>query len=302
MYLQGLVVVLCLLYSTIFIIGKYALHYLPPIFLTGGRMLLAGALLLLFQFLFRRKAFCLKKIHWGPVLMVALMGVYLTNILEFWGLQYMESAKASFLCSFYPIATALLSYLWFKEKIAWKQWLGLFLGMSGCIPLLLRMDPAEVFGFSLPEWAVLASTVTTALGWIAMREAVKHRSLCPLMANGLSMLLGGALSMLHSYWVEPWNMSLLDNASNLWSALQWLLLLTLVSNILCYNLHGYLLKHFSATYLSFAGLSQPFFTAFLAWLFLAEVLSLAFWASLGLVTLGLYLYYREALKSAKVRA
>ncbi len=297
MYLQGLVIVLCLLYSTVFIIGKYALYHMPPILLTGTRMVLAGSLVLLFQFFFRPKVFCLKKIHWGPVLMVALMGVYLTNILEFWGLQHMGSAKASFLCSFYPIATAFLSYLWFKEKLSFKQWLGLSLGMGGFVPLLLRMDPAEIFGFSLPEWSILASTITTALGWIAMREAVKHRNLCPLMANGLSMLLGGALSLLHSYWVEPWSVGQL---TNIWPALQWLLLLTLVSNILCYNLHGYLLKHFSATYLSFAGLSQPFFTAFLAWLFLAEVLSIAFWASLALVTLGLYLYYREALKSAKM--
>ncbi|MBP6103958.1 MAG: DMT family transporter [Gammaproteobacteria bacterium] len=298
MYLQSLVVILCMLYSTVFIIGKYALYHIPPILLTGSRMVLAGVLVLAFQFFFRPQSFSLKKIHWGPVLMVALMGVYLTNILEFWGLQYMESAKASFLCSFYPIVTALLSYLWFQEKINAKQWLGLLLGMGGFIPLLLNMDPKEMLGFSLPEWAILLSTVTTAIGWIAMREVVKDRKLCPLMANGLSMLAGGLLSLLHSFCVESWNIS---QQTNLWPALQGLLLLTLVSNILCYNLHAYLLKHFNATYLSFAGLSQPFFTAFLAWFFLAEVLTTSFWLSLGLVTLGLYFYYREALKSANMR-
>ena len=297
MYLQSLVVILCLLYSTVFIIGKYALCHIPPILLTGSRMVLAGILVLAFQFFFRRNTFLLKKIHWGPVLMVALMGVYLTNILEFWGLQYMESAKASFLCSFYPIVTALLSYLWFQEKINAKQWLGLLLGMSGFVPLLLKMDPEEMLGFSLPEWAVLLSTVTTAIGWIAMREAVKNRNLCPLMANGLSMLVGGLIALLHSFVTESLNVI---QQTKIWPALQWLLLLTLVSNILCYNLHAYLLKHFSATYLSFAGLSQPFFTAFLAWFFLAEVLATSFWLSLGLVTLGLYLYYREALKSARM--
>jgi len=298
-YLQSLVIVLCLLYSTVFIIGKYALYHMPPILLTGSRMVLAGLLVLAFQFFFRRKSFSLKRIHWGPVFMVALMGVYLTNILEFWGLQRMESAKASFLCSFLPIVTTLLSYLWFQEKISAKQWFALLLGMSGFIPLLLQLNPQEAFGFSLPEWAVLLSTVTTAIGWIAMREVVKDRQLCPLMANGLSMLAGGLLSLLHSFWVESWKIS---QTTNIWPALQWLLLLTLVSNIICYNLHAYLLKHFNATYLSFAGLSQPFFTAFLAWFFLAEVLASAFWLSLGLVTLGLYLYYREALKSARMRA
>ncbi len=298
MYLQSLVVLVSVLYSTVFIIGKYALHYIPPILLTGARMVLAGLLLLAFQYFFRPKAFIFKKIHVGPILLIALMGVYLTNILEFWGLQYMESAKAAFLCGFIPIVTALLSYGWFEEKTNAKQWLGLLLGMTGFIPLLLRLNPEDILGFSLPEWAVLGSTVTSAIGWIAMREVVKDRKLCPFMASALSMLIGGLMALAHAYGFEPLNISL---STNLLPTLGWLLLLTLVSNILCYNLYAYLLKSLSATYLALAGLSQPFFTAFFAWLFLAEVLSMSFWLSLGMVTLGLYLYYREALQSARIR-
>lgn len=294
MYLHGLVLLLSVFYSAVFVVGKTALHYSPPIFLTGARMLLAGLILLIFQLYHNPQAFKLKKEHIGPIVLVALMGVYLTNVLEFWGLQFMPSAKACFLYGFCPIATAFLSYKCFKERISLFQGMGLILGLLGFLPLLLDVDqPQNLMGFSLPEVAILSAAFCTAVGWLAMREGVKHRGLCPIVANSLSMIAGGTLSLLHSYCVEPWNPL---PVADLYGFIPWLLLISLISNIICYNLHANLLKHFSATYLAFTGLSQPFFAAFLGWFFLNEVLSRYFWVSLFIVTFGLYLYYKEALK------
>ncbi len=52
-----LVILMYAVWSSVFSIGKIALQYCPPLFLTGSRMVLAGVLLLLFLALFKRASF-----------------------------------------------------------------------------------------------------------------------------------------------------------------------------------------------------------------------------------------------------
>lgn len=300
MYLQGLVFLLCLLYGSVFVFGKLTLDYAPPLFITAARMLLAGVLLLAYQFFFDRKNFILKKTHCYPILIIGLTNVYLTNAFEFWGLQYMEAGKACFLYSFCPIATAVMSYVWFKEIVSVKKWIGLFLGVLGFTPLLVghssQADITPSFLFlSMAEIGLLLAATASALGWLAMRETVKYRHYPAVMANGTSMIVGGFLAFIHSLLTEEWNPT---PVSDFWPFLQWFICLTVVSNLICYNLHAFLLKRFTATYIAFAGLSQPFFAALVGWIFLEEVLSPYFWLSVMIVSLGLYLYYQDDLANS----
>lgn len=298
MQLQFFVLLLSALYGSVFVLGKLALDYAPPLFITGARMLLASAILLIYQFIFKRKEFALKKQHLWPICIIGLTNVYLVNALEFWGLQYMQAGKACFIYSFSPIATALLSYLWFSEKITHQKILGLFIGVIGFLPILMAHAGAEdnsgtIFFFSYAELALLGAAVVTAIGWMTVRTMMKHQNASSVMMNASSMLFGGAIALLHSYLVEPWNPLPVSNYEDF---ILWFLLLTLVSNIICYNLNALLLRHFTATYLSFAGLSQPFFAALFGWLFLGEIMSQYFWISAFAVSFGLYLYYQEELK------
>lgn len=301
MYLQGLVLLLCGLYGSVFCFGKLTLAYAPPLFITAARMLLAGFLLLLYQFFFQRRDFVFKKAHFYPCLLIGVAGVYLTNAFEFWGLQYLESGKACFLYSFCPIATACMSYLWFKEKITLQQCMGLGIAILGFTPLLVghssEEDSTRVLIFvSLAEIALILAAIASALGWLGMREAVKYRTASPVMANAVSMIIGGVLALAHSRLTETWEPTPI---SDFWAFLPWFLCLTLVSNLISYNLHTFLLKSFTATYLSFAGLSQPFFAASFGWLFLNEIPSPYFWISVVAVSIGLYLYYQVEFRLQK---
>lgn len=298
MYLQGLVLLLCALYGSVFTIGKLTLEYSSPLFITGARMILAGFLLLAYQFYFNRSTFTFKKEHVLPLFVIAITGVYLTNALEFWGLQYMETGKACFLYSFCPIATALISYAWFSEKITLQKWVGLSLGILGFVPLLightsLEDNTPQFLFLSYAELALLAAAVATSVGWITMRKMVKDQGCSPVIANGGSMLIGGIMALGHSRITEPWAPI---PVSDFWGFLPSFLGLTLVSNLISYNLHAALLRSFTATYISFAGLSQPFFAALFGWVFLSEILSSYFWWSAIAVTLGLYIYYQQELK------
>lgn len=298
MQLQFFVLLLCALYGSVFVLGKFTLEYAPPLFITGARMLLAAAILLIFQYLFNRRSFSLKKEHLFPIFIIGLTNVYLVNGLEFWGLQYMEAGKACFIYSFSPIATAILSYFWFSEKITHQKFFGLFIGVIGFIPIMIahsgQEDTSGTFlFFSFAELAILAAAVITAIGWMTVRVMMKHQKASGVMVNSGSMLIGGAMALMHSYFVEAWEPLPISNYAEF---LPWFLMLTLVSNIISYNLNIWLLKHFTATYLSFAGLSQPFFAALFGWMFLGEVMSNYFWISAFAVSFGLYLYYQVELK------
>jgi drug/metabolite transporter (DMT)-like permease len=293
-----LVFVCFFVWSTCFAIGKSTLAFSPPIFLTGTRMFIGGLIILAFLALFRRGDLRLKKHHLFPLFLFTLTAVYLTNIFEFWGLQYLTSAKACFIYSLSPFLAALFSYFQFKEKITSRKLLGLVIGFIGFIPVLLHQSGAEQLrgGVSFLSWAEIAlivATATSVYGWILLRKLGKEDALSPLMANGTSMLLGGLLALLHSWFTEEWNPFPISNYAGFF---QGVLLMILISNLFCYNLYGALLKRFTATFLSFAGLTTPLFAAFFGWVVLHETVSWNFFVSVGIISLGLWLVYAEELR------
>jgi drug/metabolite transporter (DMT)-like permease len=107
------------------------------------------------------------------------------------------------------------------------------------------------------------------------------------MANGVSMLIGGILALGHSYSTEEWNPFPVTHYSVFFECT---LLLILISNLICYNLYGMLLKRYSATFISFAGFTTPLFTALFGWLLLGETVSLSFYLSFFIVLSGLVLF------------
>lgn len=286
------------IWSTCFTLGKTTLQYSPPIFLTGVRMFLAGVIILAFLAFFKKKDFKIQKHQFFPLILLSISAVYLTNIFEFWGLQFLTSAKACFIYSLSPFLSALFSYFQFNEKVTAKKLVGLLIGFVGFFPVLLNQSGAEelVGGLSFlswPELALIVATVTSVYGWILLRKLGKEDGMSPLMANGSSMVLGGLFALVHSYFTENWNPI---PVSNTMGFLQGVFMIILISNLVCYNLYGMLLKRFTATFLSFAGLMTPLFAAFFGWLILGETVSLSFYLSMAIIAFGLWLVYSEELR------
>jgi drug/metabolite transporter (DMT)-like permease len=286
------------IWSTSFTLGKTTLQYCPPLFLTGFRMFLAGILILGFLFIAKRAELKIKKSHILPLLLLGLTSVYLTNAFEFWGLQFLTSAKACFIYSLSPFLSALFSYFQFKEKVTLRKMGGLLIGFVGFFPVLLsRSGSEELLGgisfLSWPELALIAATVTSVYGWVLLRKLGKEDGMSPVVANGYSMAIGGIFAFIHSFFSENWNPT---PVTSFVPFLEGVLFMIVISNLICYNLYGWLLKRFTATFLSFAGLLTPLFAAFFGWLVLGETVSWLFFVSVGIISFGLWLVYAEELK------
>jgi len=293
------------IWSSVFSLGKMALQYSPPLFLTGFRMALAGLLLLIYFAISKRVNFTkIDKKQIISFLLLSFFSIYLTNACEFWGLQHLSAAKTCFIYSLSPFFAALFSYLHFKEKMSLKKWGGLSIGLIGMVPVLMNQTGSEeimnAFSFlSWPALAVMLAALSSVYGWVLLRLVVKDNTLSPLLANGVSMLIGGLFAFIHSFFFENWSPIPVE-PEHFGAFLKGTLLMILISNLICYNLYGMMLKRYTATFLSFMGLLSPIFASISSWIILGEPLSWAMILSTAIVSLGLWMVYKAELQQGYI--
>ncbi len=292
-----LIITLYALFGTSFSIGKVLLtNYTTPIFLAGSRFFPAGLILLAYQYFHPSEKFKFKRKHIWYYAQIIFFGVYFTYILRFWALSYLSSSKTALLFNLAPFLSSFYSYMFFKETMTKKQWIGLVIGFIGLIPIVLSSSPAESyvgewFFISWPELAVIGAVAAHSYSWIVVRKLVKEKSYSPMMVNGISMTVGGFLALLTSFPLEG-----AHPVTDIGPFLFWLTAIIIISNIICHNLYGYLLKKYTATFLSFAGFMAPIFATLYGWYFLGETITWHFYVSGAIVFVGLILFYQDELK------
>ena len=185
-----------------------------------------------------------------------------------------------------------------------RKWLGLSIGLIGFIPVLFTQTGSEellnAFSFfSWPTLAIMGAALSSVYGWVLLRLMVKEQEITPLVANGTSMLFGGLFSLVHSYLIEP-GAPFPIVPLHLTSFIKGVVLITIISNLICYNLYGMFLKKYTATFLSFVGLLSPIFASLNAWIFLGETPSWIIFLSTSIVSIGLWIVYRAELKQGYI--
>lgn len=324
-----------MLFASTFTIGKAVLQYLNPIFFIGLRMTIAGTILLAWLYFFKRDKFFIKKEHWFLFLQIIIFHIYIAYVFEFWALKYLSSFKTAFLYNLSPFISAIFAYLFLSEKMSLKKWVGLLIGFSGIILVLLNGHSSQeivsgvategksVFFFlSWPEISLLTAVCSSVYGWVVFKKLGKIGGYSSLMINGFGMFCAGLLAFVTSFFTEgscccvgtgsgisgdlangftdvvsgaTKNLFSLP-ISDLFLVFGYTFLLIILANIVGYNLYGYLLKKYSITFLSFSCTITPFFAALFGAIFLGEVPSLTFFLSSTLVVIGLYIFYMQELK------
>lgn len=296
-----LIVLLYLICASMFTISKWGLAYAEPIFFVAVRMILAGLLLGIYLLIkeWRTPTWDIKSIRsdWLLFAQIVLFHIYLTYICDMCALKSITSIESAFIYNLSPFISALFSFFWFGETMTGKKWLGLSLGFASLFPALYHMGVGSLFAYSAPRLITLGAVVSSAYGWIVLRALVK-KGYSPILVNSIGMFLGGLIALVTSYLTESWAPS----PVTAWIPfIQATILIVVVANIIFYNLYGYLLKRYTATFLSFAGFMCPFFAAFLGRIFLAEAVSWDLLASFIIVCCGLVLFYHEELKQGYVQ-
>lgn len=298
-----LVFVLFILFATTFVFGEAAISYVSPIFLVGVRMLFASVLLSAYQFVLNRSSLRLRSKDIPLIIITSIFLMYITYAVEFWSFQYISGAKVALIWNLSPFFTALIAYFALKEIMTVKKFLGLVIGFLGFIPVLVAPTAEEAGMISLlnitwPEFLLALSVMGAAYGWILFRH-VMDRGYQPLVINAYAMCVAGILCLITSYFLEgPWDPV---PVYNMIFATGYTIYLTVVGNVICFNLYGYLLKRYSTTYLSFCGSMTPLFAAIIQYFYLGKAVGIPFIVTLILVSFGLYIFYQEELRQGYVK-
>lgn len=298
-----LVILLYVLFASLFTLQKDTLNYCEPFFLVGSRMAFAGTLLLSYMAIRHRGSLMkIKLAHWRGIALLAISNIYLTNIFEIWAIQHMVSSKACLIYSLSPFVAALVAFFVLRETLSRKKIMGMLVGFLGLLPILSMQSQTEISSgtfllFTLAELSIVGAVFCSVYGWIMLKKIMQDYEYSPLVANGLSMILGGTFALAHSYFAgESWAPLPVTSVQ---PYIVNTLVMCLISNIICYNLYGYLLKRFSATFMSFAGLVTPIFASLFGYIWLQEVISWHFLVSIALFSVGLIVFYREELVSSE---
>jgi len=291
-----LIILLHVLYGATFTISKILVQHANPIFVIGLRMIIAGTLLTGFAKIIKREKVTFDNTTIWYILQIAIFGIFFPYVLRYWALSYLPVTKTALMYNLSPFAAFFFSYLFFGERATFRKWIGLTVGVLGILPVLIVTDQSDkllpgVGFFSWPELAMIVSVICFSYGWVIMKKLMHHSPISPAYVNGINMLIGGVLASATSLVLEP--SCHIDNPVSFGL---WLALIILITNIICYNLYASLLRKYSATLLSLAGLLAPVSAALTSWLYFGETLNWAMYLSGGLVIFGFLLFYSEELR------
>lgn len=297
-----LVVLLYALFGFTFTLGKIVLFYATPFFVITTRMLIGGFALLAYLGWYQ-KVRCVPDRR--DIMLYAaytFFNIYIFYCARSWALQTITTTKAALLMNLAPFFTALFAYWFLKEKLTTVKIIGLVIGFSGMIPMLLAQSSPEegmwgsIGGFSTPELVMIFAVACLSYSMIIMQKLVRHRACNPILVNALCMISGGVMAGGTSLFIESNYIFGDKQLFALFIGLQ-----IIISNILCSNLQAHLLKTYSTTFLAFASFISPLCAAGYGYLLLNEQIGWHHLASFVIVIFGLAIFYLDDIRKGTLQ-
>ncbi len=293
-----LLLILYALFASTFILGKEAIALVAPIFFVGVRMVIAGGLLLCYVKFFTKQSFKITRKQWPWFVGIVLFHIYFSYVLEFVSYQYLSGSYVALINNLAPFVTALFAYMFLTEKLTKTQWVGIALGFVAALPMAIAESTPGAEAISplfkmLAQLSVLLSVVALSIGWIFLKKITTEWNYSYVFVNGFGMFFGGLLSLLTSYYLEPWPV-----LSTIFTNGYFMMILfasIFIGNVIVYNLWGKLLQKYSATTVSFFGCTTPLFAALIDWLWLGKAVGPLFIITVITTSIGLYLFYQDEL-------
>jgi drug/metabolite transporter (DMT)-like permease len=282
-------------WSANWVIGRATVGEVPPVALAYLRWILAVLFMLPFAWPSLRREWPAIKRNWKAMIGLGVLGTGYHNLFSYLGLQYTTATNGVMLNSAIPVFIFALGVMFFGQRIALLQLVGLFVSLAGVLTIIARGDPALLAQFQLNggDLILLASMVQ----WAFYTLALKWR---PQGVSSLAFLCVcatvGVMAMTPAYAFD----TLVLGKSIKWS---WAVVGALIYVGLFPSFIGYVFwnRGVEAVGPSVAGLFvhlMPVFGSVLAWAFLSERLYWFHLAGIALILSGIWITSRKAAPAA----
>lgn len=145
---------------------------IPPITLASIRWTTAFIILLPFALPAIYRHWKIIRKNWPILFVLGALSVAGFNTLAYIGLQYTTAVNGTLMQSSMPIMILLLSTVVLKEAATLRQWMGVFVSLSGVLVLISRADPSVLTALEVNPgdlWVLFAMFVwgcySIALRW-----------------------------------------------------------------------------------------------------------------------------------------
>ncbi len=214
-------VLVMLFWGGSFIAGRDLALHMPHFIAATARYLVAAALLI--GYLWRREGLPRPRgRQWAEIAVLGASGVFAYNAFFFGALERLPAGRAALIIATVPALTAVSSWLIFRLRFAWWQWLGVAVSFAGVAIVVSHGDLATLGSGAIGAGELLM--FGCALSWLVytlMGRAMLRRpgALSPLATTAYASAFG--LLMLAA--VAAFELPLLD-----WARVGWIELSAIV--------------------------------------------------------------------------
>ena len=182
-----------------FIAGRIVARNVDPFSASFLRFALASLFLIVFVWKNEGRLPKIKKSQIVPVVLLGATGVFLYNVFFFKGLKLIEAGRAAIIIANNPICIALLSAYFFKEKLSLLKIIGIILSVSGALTVISKGHWVTVIhgGFGWGDLYIFICVLSWAAFSLIGKTVLKGMS--PLVAIAYSSMVGGGLLFFPAY-------------------------------------------------------------------------------------------------------
>lgn len=258
-------------------------HFILPFGLNFIRMLIT-AILLWFFYLFQKKKEPIQKIHYKRFFICALLGIVINQLLFIKGLSLTYSIHASLLMLTTPIFITIIAAWILKENLSFNKILGLTLGVTGAVILMLhKKNSGSGSNVLWGDIFVILNAISYSYYFVLVKPLMKRYHPITVMRILFTM---GVFIALPFCWSEftatPWPQ---------YHSTQFgvLFLIIFCGTFLAYTFNVYGIKHLGASVSGAYIYSQPIFASIIAIVMLGEVLDIYKIVSAAFIFVGVFL-------------
>ncbi|WP_336514946.1 DMT family transporter [Pollutibacter soli] len=285
-----------LIFSVNFSVVKFITPvFIKPFGLNVIRVLVTSSLLWI-GFLISSPEKKLEKKHMGRLILCAITGVTINQLLFIKGLSITYSTHASLLMLCTPVLITAIAFFMLRERINFFRILGLILGITGATLLIFTGERTGsgkdiLFGDTL----IMLNAISYSFYFVLAKPLLQVYT--PVQIQRWVFTIGGIL-ILPFGWNEfiavDWNALQFKH----WGALAFVVL---GATYIAYLLNAYALQHLKASATGSYMYTQPFFAGLVAYFFLDEPFPPIKFVAALLIMAGVFLVNKKTTKPIGIR-
>ncbi|MDA3004995.1 MAG: DMT family transporter [Actinomycetota bacterium] len=205
------------LWSTGFVVARYATKDAGPLTFLGVRMFIAAGLLWLIATAMRAPQMTRSDWSAASIVGVFMHAIYLGGV--FVAIDNgLPSGLSALIAGLHPVATSVAARVFLREHLSRKQIIGVFLGLVGvCAVVIEKLDAADGGVTKTAMIAMMISIFGLTVGTLVQRALGKEMPL--LRGTATQYLASGIVLAVASGFSESWRFEITGNTvfSLLWS-------------------------------------------------------------------------------------